>query len=130
MLLNKKVYENYYIESSKVYNFISEEICKLLDSTKLKFVKPNAAWYILINFDSYKKELNKLNIYTGTDLSTYLLEKWSILTVAGDPFNIQGLNLRLSFVDFKYTLDQKEKLDISNMTKGITILCNFLNKIL
>ena len=129
MLLNKKLHKDFYIESSKIYNFISTEICKLLDTTKLNFVKPNAAWYIFINFDAYKQKLNKMNIYTGTDLSTYLLEKLSILTVAGDPFNIKGLNLRLSFVDFEYTLNQKEELDISNMINGIKVLIKFLNKI-
>ena len=126
MLLNKKLHKDFYIESSKIYNFISTEICKLLDTTKLNFVKPNAAWYIFINFDAYKQKLNKMNIYTGTDLSTYLLEKLSILTVAGDPFNIKGLNLRLSFVDFEYTLNQKEDLDISNMINGIKVLIKFL----
>ena len=129
MLLNKELHRQFYIESSKIYNIISSKICELLYLTKLNFVKPNAAWYILINFDAYKKELNNLHIYTGTELSTYLLEKLNILTVAGDPFNIKGLNVRLSFVDFKYTINQKEELDISNMTKGIEVLSNFLNKI-
>ena len=126
MLLNKELHKHFYIESSKIYNIISSKICELLNLTKLNFVKPNAAWYILINFDAYKKELSKLDIYTGTDLSTYLLEKLNILTVAGDPFNIKGLNLRLSFVDFKYTINQKEELDISNMIEGIKVLSNFL----
>jgi aspartate aminotransferase len=126
MLLNKELHKHFYIESSKVYNIISSKICELLDTTKLNFVKPNAAWYVLINFDAYKKELNKLDIYTGTELSTYLLEKLSILTVAGDPFNIKGLNLRLSFVDFKYTINQKEEPDISNMIEGVSVLSNFL----
>lgn len=125
MLLNKELHKHFYIESSKVYNIISSKICELLDTTKLNFVKPNAAWYVLINFDAYKKELNKLDIYTGTELSTYLLEKLSILTVAGDPFNIKGLNLRLSFVDFKYTINQKEEPDISNMIEGVSVLSNF-----
>jgi len=126
MLLNKELHKHFYIESSKIYNIISSKICEILDLTKLNFVKPNAAWYILINFDAYKKELNNLDIYTGTELSTYLLEKLSILTVAGDPFNIKGLNLRLSFVDFKYTINQKEELDLSNMIEGVTVLSNFL----
>ena len=126
MLLNKELHKHFYIESSKIYNIISSKICEMLDLTKLNFVKPNAAWYILINFDAYKKELSKLDIYTGTDLSTYLLEKLNILTVAGDPFNIKGLNLRLSFVDFKYTINQKEELDISNMIEGVKVLSNFL----
>lgn len=126
MLLNKELHKHFYIESSKIYNIISSKICELLDLTKLNFVKPNAAWYILINFDAYKKELNNLDIYTGTELSTYLLEKLSILTVAGDPFNIKGLNLRLSFVDFKYTINQKEELDISNMIEGMKVLSKFL----
>jgi len=126
MLLNKELHKHFYIESSKIYNIISSKICELLDTTKLNFVKPNAAWYVLINFDAYKKELNKLDIYTGAELSTYLLEKLSILTVAGDPFNIKGLNLRLSFVDFKYTINQKEEPDILNMIEGIKVLSKFL----
>ena len=31
-------------------------MCNILQESKLKYVKPNAAWYMLINFEAYKKD--------------------------------------------------------------------------
>jgi len=129
MLLNNDEHKNHYIQSSKIYNNIANEICSILNKSDLIYVKPNAAWYILINFENYKKELNFINIFDGKDLSIFLLNKLKILTVSGESFNINGLNLRFSFIDFKYNLDQKEKIDISNMLEGMNKLVNYLNLI-
>ena len=104
MLLNKDLYQNHYIKSCQVYQHITHKICDMLKETKLNYVTPNAAWYMLINFDYYTHELNSLHIYNGIELSKFLLQKMNILTVAGEPFNIKGLNLRLSFVDFNYKI--------------------------
>lgn len=127
MLLNKEDHKNHYIQSSIIYKYISNEICSLLQNSKLNFVKPNAAWYILINFDNYKQELNFLHIFNGNDLSVFLLDKLNILTVAGDAFNINGLNLRFSFIDFKYNIYQKNDINISNMLEGINKLVEYFH---
>ena len=129
MLLNKDEHKNHYIQSSKIYNSIADKICSILNKSELIYVKPNAAWYIFINFDHYKTELNFLHIFDGKDLSIFLLNKLKILTVPGESFNINGLNLRFSFIDFKYNIDQTDDIDISNMLEGMNKLVNYLNLI-
>jgi len=129
MLLNKELYKNHYVNSSNIYHFITTEMCNILQKSKLKYVKPNAAWYMLINFEAYKKELNEINIFDGIELSNFLLEKLHIISVAGEHFNINGLNIRFSFIDFKYNMNQDEKIDISNMTQGFKMLVDFLHSL-
>ena len=126
MLSNTELYKDHYTKSTAVYSYISREICTLLRKTKIKFVEPNAAWYILLDFEPYKQSLNDLHLYTGGDLSNYLLEHSNILTVAGEPFAINGLCLRFSFIDFTYTIGQSKNIDISKMIEGIQKLVNFL----
>jgi len=130
MLSNTKLYKDHYIKSTAVYSYISREICSLLRKTNLKFVEPNAAWYILIDFEHYKCELNKLHIHNGVELSNYLLEHLKILTIAGEPFAINGLFLRFSFIDFTYTIGQSENVDISKMIEGVQKLVTFLSLLL
>ena len=129
MLLNKEEYTKHYIQSSKIYKYIADKICNILQQSTLKYIKPNAAWYILINFDNYKEPLNFLKIFNGNDLSIFLLNKLHILTVPGESFNINGLNVRFSFIDFEYNIDQKDKIDISKIIEGINKLVNYLQLI-
>ena len=70
-----------------------------------------------------------MHIFDGKDLSIFLLNKLKILTVPGESFNINGLNLRFSFIDFKYNIDQTDDIDISNMLEGMNKLVNYLNLI-
>ncbi len=130
MLSNTKLYKDHYTKSSSIYSYISREICCLLRKTKMKFVEPNAAWYILIDFEPYKCELNKLHIHNGVELSNYLLDHLKILTVAGEPFAINGLFLRFSFIDFTYTIGQSDNVDISKMIEGVQKLVTFLSLLL
>ena len=127
MLLNKEEHKNHYIQSSKIYKYIAEQIGNILNKSELIYVKPDAAWYIFVNFENYKEELNAMNIYDGKDLSIFLLNKLHILTVPGESFNTSGLNLRFSFIDFTYNIDQTDDIDISNMLEGMHILVNYLD---
>lgn len=127
MLLNKEEHKNHYIQSSKIYKYIAEQIGNILNKSELIYVKPDAAWYIFVNFENYKDELNAMNIYDGKDLSIFLLNKLHILTVPGESFNTSGLNLRFSFIDFTYNIDQTDDIDISNMLEGMHILVNYLD---
>jgi aspartate/methionine/tyrosine aminotransferase len=129
MLSNTKLYKEHYSKSNSIFSHISREMCNILRGSKLKFVEPNSAWYILIDFEAYKLGLNQLGIYNGIELSNYLLEKLQILTVAGEHFAINGLYIRFSFVDFSYIIGQSEPLDISKMIEGIQSLVMFVAKI-
>ena len=107
----------------------TQMICKLIDnsqknhSKKIQYVYPNAAWYIMLCFNDYIEDFKSKKIYTSTDLSRYLLDLYGIVTVAGDSFNTDEMSIRLSLVDFD------DELDLSNMKKGIRLICEFCHEL-
>jgi aspartate/methionine/tyrosine aminotransferase len=97
-----------------------------LDKSKIKYVKPTAAWYVFINFDNYK---DKLNINSSYELSEYFLDKFGIVSVAGECFNYPGLNLRLSLVDININELDNYDIAFSHMIEGFNIMVDHLNSI-
>ena len=57
MLLNKDAIIAHYKLNNSIYKYISNEICRILYSSNIKFIKPNSAWYVFLNFDNYKERL-------------------------------------------------------------------------
>jgi len=129
MLLNKDVVIAHYKLNNTIYKYISNEICSILTKSKIKFIKPNSAWYIFLNFDNYKERLLLENCKTSIDLSLLLINECGIVNVAGDYFNISGLNIRLSFVDFNITDSVNNDIDISKMTDGLKSLIKYVDSI-
>lgn len=129
MLLNKDVGIAHYKLNNTIYKYISNEICSILTKSKIKFIKPNSAWYIFLNFDNYKERLLLENCKTSIDLSLLLINECGIVNVAGDYFNISGLNIRLSFVDFNITDSVNNDIDISKMTDGLKSLIKYVDSI-
>ena len=114
---------------NKIYSNITEKTCNVLNKSKLKFAKPNSSWYIFVNFSNYEKQLNVLNIRNSRELSSYILDKFGIVNVAGEYFNYPGLNIRFSLVgiDLK-NIDNENKI-FMHMLEGFKKLINFLNKL-
>ena len=78
---------------------------------------------------NYKNKLENINIKKSNELCDYLIEKYGIISVAGNKFNTPGLNLRFSLIDIN--LDELENEDkmYSNISRGIIELSNFFNNI-
>ena len=38
-----------------IFKEIVNECCKLLDNSKIKYIKPTSAWYIFLDFSYYEK---------------------------------------------------------------------------
>ena len=129
MLSNTDLYKQHYSETNSIFSYISREMYNILCGSKLKFVKPNSAWYIVIDFGRYTEALKQLQIHNSIELSNYLLEKLQILTVAGQHFALKGLCLRLSFVDFTYSIGQNDPLDISKMRIGMNKIVHFVKEL-
>ena len=127
LISNTNVFEKHWINSTKIFKDVVNKLCSILESTKINYVKPNSAWYIFINFDNYKDKLIKLNIFSGSDLSKYLIDTIGFISVPSESFNINGLNLRLSIVDFK--VNENNQIDMKNIVNGLNELINFLNKL-
>ena len=96
---NKSELINHYKFLNYLYKMIFLNVFKILKKSKLKYIEPNSSWYIFINFDNYKDKLKKIDIDNSYKLSSLLLEKLGIINVAGENFNIKGLNIRFSLVD-------------------------------
>lgn len=145
MLNNEIILNEFFNFNNIIYKFIVEEIDKILKKSKIKYVKPNSSWYIFLNFDNYTEIFKRKNIENSYDLCKFLLDELSILCVAGESFNIQGLNLRFSLIDininelYKYDnpylnanlslIMEKDRLIIKKIIDGITLLVNYLNEL-
>ena len=106
-----------------IFKEIVNECCKLLDNSKIKYIKPTSAWYIFLDFSYYEKKLKELNIKNSYELSYYLIDKLGIVNVAGEAFNCKGLNIRLSLVDFKLI---NGKVNYDNIILALKKILSFL----
>ena len=68
---------------------------------------PEAAWYIWMDFKNYEQKLSDLNITTSAQLTTYLVETFGIVVVAGDAFGVDGLTCRYSYIDIDFDMNKK-----------------------
>ena len=81
-------------------NIVHYANSRLAESTQLKFIPTQAAWYLFLDFSAYTEKLTQLHIQSSEDLSLSLLNEIGLICVAGDAFRtIQPLCLRLSLVD-------------------------------
>ena len=117
--------------SIQIYKFLSDKICKILNETKLEFLKPNSCWYIFLNFRNYEEKLRLKNINNSEDLNLYLINTFGFVSVPGSAFNVKGLNIRISLVDFDIKINDYniQSLNIKRMIEGINVLKNFLNNL-
>lgn len=83
-------------------DFIWEKIDQI---PQVSCVKPQGAFYLFPNIQSYLKSKNskKVEIKTDIDLASFLLENWEVAVVPGTAFGSPGF-LRLSFGTSKENL--------------------------
>lgn len=99
--LTKNITEQMMFQN-KMFNEINSYCHEKLENMNIKCSITKSAWYKLLNFNHYKKKLNKINIVTSDDLCNYLIEKLNIVTVSGSAFGIEKpLIIRISFIDVK-----------------------------
>ena len=126
MLNNQKLFIENCNYTKKIFSWIIDEICILIDNSgcRFRYVKPNSSWYMFINFDNYKEELLKINISDSYQLSEYLANTYGIIAVAGQSFNVSGLHLRFALVDIDVNkLPTKEAY--TNIFSGFKLLIKF-----
>ena len=67
MLSNKKLFDDHFILNNDYYIEIVDLVCILLENTKLKFIKPEAAFIIFLIFviikNNYKNLILIIYIY-------------------------------------------------------------------
>jgi len=126
ILQNTEVCANHANNTIKLFSGIFDEMLPILDETRLCFVKPNAAWYVFIDFENYRTFFESIGVRDSIDLSTHLLSKFGIVTVAAQHFQHNSFSLRFSLVDFTFDFENGSSVDISHMKKGFCILRDYL----
>jgi aspartate/methionine/tyrosine aminotransferase len=84
-----------------MFENIAKKIVDLLKDTKLKFTKPEACWYIWLDFSNYKETFKKLDINDNVNLTNYLTKQIGMVSVPGLAFGCHKLSLRISYIDIK-----------------------------
>lgn len=113
----------------EMFEKIGSKITDKLKLTKLKYSTPQASWYIWIDFENYKEELNKLNIKTSSDLSNYLGNTFGIIVVPGQAFGDKSLSIRLSFVAIKNININTKEYDDGIIMECMDILISWISKL-
>ena len=90
-----------------MFSELGEYVWTRLISMNIVCSTPEAAWYIWMDFKNYKEKLEKLNITSSTQLTTYLIETFGIVLVAGDAFGVDGLTCRYSYIDIDFDIEKK-----------------------
>ena len=109
------------IDTREIFSEIVDRVCGILKQTKLRFVKPKAAWYLFIDFSEYSEFLFNKGVTNSFELSDFLINEKGIVGVPGKSFGIDGLFMRFSLVDFNFSgVEDRSK----NIIEGIKELVN------
>lgn len=108
-------------DTREIFNEIIDSVCNILKQTKLKFLKPKAAWYLFVNFSEYTNFLLKKGVTNSYELSDFLINEKGIVGVPGKCFGIDGLFMRFSLVDFDLSGNEEKSKKIVD---GINELVN------
>ena len=105
--------DDYIKTCTKIHGIRTHYVHGKLSSMGLTSPKPRGAFYIYPSFKKWSTKLEKMGITTCEELSTYLLDHYSIATLPGSAFgddtNNLCLRLSTSFLDME-TDDQAQKI--------------------
>ena len=127
---------NYLKKSNKVLKAISSYVYSQLKSINLQCTEPQGAFYMMIGFNDFKKQINALGIFTSTSLAEYLLDKHNVALLPGSDFYFKEeiLFFRLAFVDFNgkevlNALVKDDDIDDTFIQNYCPNICNGINQI-
>lgn len=98
----QKSIQDYVKQSSDILKMISAYVYQNLTNIGISCTKPKGAFYMMIGFENFKKELKIIGIETSNQLADYLLENYDVALLPSTDFYFQKEELffRLAFVDF------------------------------
>ena len=123
--------EEYLQNTQAIYQQITSYIYQELTThTRLHLLPCQAAWYLFLDFEAYKKELLTHGVSNSGQLGQFLLQEMGLVTVPGSAFHYEGLCLRYSCVDFRVDqLGQEFSVWGASIQEGITTLIRLLGKL-
>jgi len=104
----------------------SKEIVERLKSTNINIKETEGAWYTVLDFTNYKKQLEKKGINNSVDLTDSLASSINLITVPLKGFGSDILGVRYSLIDINFN---NQEPDFTNMLEGIDKLKEYLKKL-
>jgi aspartate aminotransferase len=95
--------QDYVLDCTTILKYIANYIYKELTVMDVVCTKPQGAFYMLIDFENYRKQLFNLKIFNVSDLTAYLLDNYNVALLPGTDFYFpkESLTCRLATVDFE-----------------------------
>ena len=123
----EEIKENIKFQKNMLQN-IGEYLYDKLSQLSITCSIPQGGWYIWLDFDNYKLELNNLNINNSNDLAVYLVKNLGIVIVPGYAFGVDGLTCRYSYVDIDIDIENKT-YDYTRIKQFLDVLSKWLDTI-
>ena len=94
--------KKYIKDCATILKGISDYITSKLKDNDIDCTESPGAFYMMIGFNNFKKEINALGIYKGEQLANYLLDNFNVALLPASDFYFkeEELFFRLAFVDF------------------------------
>ncbi len=88
--------------SRRILKVLARTLSDKLDKMQVTYPKPEGAFYLFVNFESYKEKLASRDIYTSVEFCEQLLEDTGVAILPGSDFGRQPeeLTARIAYVDF------------------------------
>ena len=108
--------ESYIKTCTRIHGVRTQFLYNQLTNLGILCTKPEGAFYITANFNSWAEQLKTIGVNTSAELAKYLLDKHDLATLAADSFGAQEdvLSLRLasSYLDMEKDTDSKRLVDL------------------
>ncbi|MDT7831255.1 aminotransferase class I/II-fold pyridoxal phosphate-dependent enzyme [Flavobacteriaceae bacterium S356] len=98
----QKDLKQYVADSSAILKGVSAFMYDEFTKVGVQCTRSEGAFYMVIGFNTFKKQLSEMNVRTSSNLAHYILEHFGVAMLPGVDFGFQEEELffRLAFVDF------------------------------
>ena len=95
--------DDYLFHTRRILKHIGYYFAEKLSKINIVAPRPQGAFYLFADFEFYRKQLEKHEIYTSVEICNDLLEKTGVAILPGSEFGRQPeeLTTRIAFVNFK-----------------------------
>ncbi len=109
------------------FSSLGKECFLKLSNCGIPCSKPEAGWYIFINFEKYKSNLKNHGILSSSDLVEYLLKQYGIVVIPGSSFGCKDISFRFSFIDIEISkLSSTIEVWGYRVLRAMEILCDLV----
>lgn len=105
-LLDEKNYGPTCLKTTWFFRELSEQVCRTLKTTHLKFIPTQSSWYVFVGFENYD-----LGLDNDKQLVKQLIDEVGLVCVPGSAFRCpHRMWVRLSLIDIQNMQDGLERL--------------------